>query len=89
MRDIILRRDKKMIQLTKYKNRKLYDKTTKSYVNLSYLQKVVEQGKMVKVTDNVTKKDITYQTLVSILNNKLSTSAMPNNESIVKLINTL
>ena len=64
-----------MIELVKYKNRKLYDKTHSKYVTLENIAQYVEKGIRFKVTDNTNKnKDITNETLVKVLNTQLNTS---------------
>lgn len=75
-----------MRQIIKYKNRKYYDKTTKSYTKLSDLEKLVKSGENFTVTEKETQKDITYPTLVNVLSNKLTNNAV-NTSSLIELIN--
>jgi polyhydroxyalkanoate synthesis regulator protein len=49
--------------LKKYPNRKLYDVKTSSYVTYSDLINYIKANEDVIVLDNVTKNDITVQTL--------------------------
>lgn len=53
--------------IKRYRNRKLYDTFQSSYVNLGELAQIIREGVNVKVIDNVTKSDITYQTKMQIL----------------------
>ena len=75
-----------MRQIIKYKNRKYYDKTTKSYTKLSDLEKLVKSGENFTVTEKETQKDITYPTLVNVLSNKLTNNTV-NTSSLIELIN--
>ena len=51
----------------RYKNRKLYDTETSSYMTLRDLAVIVASGREVQVIENVTKLDITGQILLSAL----------------------
>jgi len=51
----------------KYKNRKLYDVQASKYVNLTDIRNAIVSGDHVEVIDNVTKKDITSETLAQVL----------------------
>lgn len=48
-----------MFKITKYKNRKLYNSTTRSYTTLAQVLELHAQGVHFKVTDHKTKNDIT------------------------------
>lgn len=48
--------------LVKYKNRKIYSKTTSGYVSLKELGRAVNEGKFFKVVEKATGKDITNKT---------------------------
>lgn len=52
-----------MITLYKYKNRKIYNKTTSKYIKLTQLLDLVNNGESIKVVEFDTKKDITVDTV--------------------------
>jgi polyhydroxyalkanoate synthesis regulator protein len=54
-----------MLNLIKYKNRKLYG--NKRYYTIKDLLKIVLNGKYINVHDAITKKDITNKILLQIL----------------------
>lgn len=74
-----------MRQIVKYKNRKFYDKKKSGYVTLKQLGDYIRNGENVQVLDHTTKNDITYNTLVNVLSDRLKLNA-GTNESIVDLI---
>jgi len=53
--------------IKKYANRKFYDTENSHYVTLSEIQNAVKNGRVIRVIDNVTKKDITNKTLLMSL----------------------
>lgn len=53
--------------IKKYANRKLYDTESSHYITLTDLRNAVKNGRIVKVIDNTTKKDITNKTLLMSL----------------------
>ena len=53
--------------IKRYLNRKLYDTTQSSYVTLEDLAEMFRQGEQVKVLENNTNRDITYQTQLQML----------------------
>jgi polyhydroxyalkanoate synthesis repressor PhaR len=53
--------------IKKYANRKFYDTESSHYVTLAEIQNAVKNGRVIRVIDNVTKKDITNKTLLMSL----------------------
>lgn len=51
------------LNITKYRNRKLYNSERSSYVNLVELIHAVSVGTKVVITDSTTGKDVTCKTL--------------------------
>lgn len=76
-----------MHKIVKYKNRKLYNKNTSSYVTLNEIEKYIWNGETIQVTSAVSQKDLTYDTLTAILKNKLNTSNNFSQTDVIKLIN--
>lgn len=56
-----------MLEICKYKNRRLYDKEKSQYIKLDTLKEYVLAGKPFRVVDSETKDDLTAQTLLQIL----------------------
>lgn len=52
-----------METIKKFKNRKLYSKTTKSYVTLNYLVDKLRKNESFQVVEHGTNEDITSKTL--------------------------
>ena len=52
-----------MITLYKYKNRKIYNKSTSKYINLSQLLDIINKGESVQVIEFDTRRDITVDTV--------------------------
>lgn len=75
-----------MRYIVKYKNRKLYDKEKSGYVKLEDLQQMITDGKPFRVVKYNTNEDITYDTLVNVLSNKLR-SSQKNLENLMSMIN--
>lgn len=75
-----------MKTIVRYKNRKLYDPDIKGYVKLENIQQMAKQGLDFKVIDHVTKDDITYQTLLTVLYKKLTNTQSLNKKALVELI---
>lgn len=55
------------IEITRYPNRRLYDRNQKKYVTLGDLESMVLDGHDVRVTDNKSNEDLTRSILVQIL----------------------
>jgi polyhydroxyalkanoate synthesis regulator protein len=55
------------LTITKYSNRKLYDKNKKRYTTLSEIKQQIKDGMIIKVVSEKTNKDITDDTLKSII----------------------
>lgn len=56
-----------MIIIKKYSNRRLYDTSTSSYVNLSQIADRIRQGHRIKVVDAKEGGDLTQQVLLQVL----------------------
>jgi Uncharacterized protein conserved in bacteria len=56
-----------MDTILKYKNRKIYSKTSSSYVTLAELGEMVRNGEEFQVICNTTKRDITAETLTRLV----------------------
>lgn len=56
--------------IKKYKNRKLYDTDSSRYVTLSDIYALFQEGKAVKVVNNVTDEDVTVNILLQALAEK-------------------
>lgn len=54
---------KRQLNLVKYRNRKLYDLDTSSYVTLTTVRDAVLDGAVIKVTQNRTGVDVTHEVL--------------------------
>lgn len=59
--------EKKMETIKKFKNRKLYSKTKKSYVTLNYLVDKLRNKESFQVVEHGTNLDITNKTLKQVL----------------------
>lgn len=70
----------KTLVIKKYANRKYYNTETASYTNLVPIQQAIKAGRDVIVIDNVTKRDVTKETLLQsfTVNSNLSYEAMVN-----------
>lgn len=53
--------------IKRYANRKLYDTEQSSYVTLDEIQKMVEEGRDIRIIDNKSKEDLTNATLAQII----------------------
>ena len=56
-----------VIEIKKYANRRLYDMSQSAYITLSDLAVMVQDGKMVAITDAKTGEDLTANTLLQVL----------------------
>lgn len=56
-----------METIKKFKNRKLYSKTTKGYVTLNYLVDKIKRNESFQVVEHGTNNDITAKTLKQAL----------------------
>lgn len=56
-----------MRNIIKYNNRKLYDKTTKSYTTLAKIRQIIKDGSEVQVTERATGNVVTNQVLFQAL----------------------
>lgn len=55
-----------MIEIVKYKNRKLYNKSTKEYIILRDVADLVRGGREIRVTHHEDNTDITDETIVTL-----------------------
>lgn len=53
--------------IKRYQNRKLYDTHQSCYVTLEEISQIIRDGHEIKVIDNKTKNDITYNTQIQLL----------------------
>ena len=71
--------------IKRYKNRRLYDTELKKTIKLEDIRRYVNDGVTVKVIDNATGKDITVQTLVTVLSSTTSDEkSLEQNRNIIK-----
>lgn len=56
-----------MINIVKYANRKLYSKNFSRYITLNEMIGLIRANKEIKITDHLTKKDITKDSLKQAL----------------------
>lgn len=56
-----------METIKKFKNRKLYSKTTKGYVTLTYLVDKIKRNESFQVVEHGTNLDVTAKTLKQVL----------------------
>jgi len=59
--------DDKTVELRRYPSRKLYNRTTSSYIRLSEVADMVRQGATIRVEDTETGEDVTRQVLLQII----------------------
>lgn len=59
--------DNKTVELRRYPSRKLYNRTTSSYIRLSEVADRVRQGATIRVEDTETGEDVTRQVLLQII----------------------
>ena len=55
------------VEVTRYPNRRLYDRSQKQYVTLGDIEEMVQSGKNVRVRDSKTDEDLTRVILTQIL----------------------
>lgn len=55
------------IVIKRYKNRKLYDMSTSSYITLAYVSELVKNGQDVMVIDEISGEDMTQVILAQVL----------------------
>ena len=78
----------KILVIKRYANRKMYNVETSQYVTTTDLETVVKSGREVMVVDNVSKRDITAKTLLTVFfENARKRDDIPL-EKIVSLIET-
>ncbi len=71
--------------IKRYKNRRLYDTDLKKTIKLEDVRRYVDDGVEVKVIDNTTGRDITVQTLVTVLSTTTSDKqSLDRNKSILQ-----
>ena len=59
--------NRKVIEIRRYQNRKLYDTQHSTYVTLDDIAKMIKSGEDVKIIDNQNKNDLTSITLTQII----------------------
>ena len=70
-----------------YKNRKLYDKESRVYVDLETLKYYVKMNILFVVIDNVTKLDCTKRILTAIISkSQEQPDLMPSTDSLLQII---
>lgn len=72
--------------IVRYANRKLYDKNSRKYVNLANLSEMIDNGVRFTVIDHRTQNDITRNTLINVLANKLSMNNTTDSQELIELI---
>lgn len=72
--------------IIKYENRKLYDKDLKGYISLQELENYAINNITFSVIKHKTQEDITNETLVRVLANKLNKSSNKSTDSLITLI---
>lgn len=55
------------VEVTRYPNRRLYDRSQRQYVTLGDIEELVRSGKQVRVRDSKTQEDLTRVVLTQIL----------------------
>ena len=74
-----------MKTIKRYKNRRLYDTEIKKTIKLEDVRRYVDDSVPIRVIDNATGKDITVQTLVTVLSSTTSdTKTLIANKSILQ-----
>jgi polyhydroxyalkanoate synthesis regulator protein len=61
-----------METIVKYNNRKLYSKTLAKYVNLDYVQDLVNTDQKFSITAHKTGNDVTNEVLTQVVNKSLT-----------------
>lgn len=74
-----------MRTIKRYQNRKLYDTEQHCYISLSELGEIMQTND-VRVIDNKTKNDITYQTQLQVLFDMERKSPNTNNQVVKNVI---
>jgi polyhydroxyalkanoate synthesis repressor PhaR len=75
-----------MRQIKRYSNRKLYDTTERHYVTLKDVATFVRRGDDIQVTDYITSKDLTAQTLAQVIFEEEKVAPRVSAEVLTKLI---
>jgi len=75
--------------IIKYENRKLYSKKFKRYISLEELETLINNNNNFTVQDFKNKEDITHDTLVKILANKLIKIDNPCVNNVINLIQNI
>jgi polyhydroxyalkanoate synthesis repressor PhaR len=71
--------------IKRYKNRRLYDTELKKTIKLEDIRRYVDDGVTVKVIDNTTGKDITVQTLVTVVSSTTNDEqTLQQNKNVIK-----
>ena len=75
-----------MIEIKKYSNRRLYNTETSSYITQEDIVSLIKQGKLFKIRDVETKKDITSSILTQIVLDRETTGTNLIPEEFLKQI---
>ncbi|MCD6163577.1 MAG: hypothetical protein J7K40_14345 [candidate division Zixibacteria bacterium] len=71
--------------IKRYKNRRLYDTELKKSIKLDDIKRYIDKGIPIKVIDHSNGKDITVQTLVTVLSNSTDDIiSLKKNESVIE-----
>ena len=70
--------------IKRYKNRRLYDTELKKPVTLQDIRRYIDEGLPLRVVDNVSDRDITVQTLVTVLSKTTNDEkSLKKNENVI------
>ncbi|MBL6990761.1 MAG: polyhydroxyalkanoate synthesis regulator DNA-binding domain-containing protein [Bacteriovoracaceae bacterium] len=72
--------------IKRYQNRKLYDTFQSCYVTLEEISQIIREGNEIKVIDNKTKNDITYNTQIMLLFDQERKSTIPGDVELLKRV---
>ncbi len=71
-------RNREVIEIKKYSNRRLYDTSRRSYITLSQVAEMIREGKELRVIDAQTGEDLTRAVMLQIIcENKVQQEAFP------------
>lgn len=72
--------------IKRYQNRKLYDTHQSCYVTLEEIAQIIREGHEIKVLDNKTKNDITYNTQIQLLFDQEKKSTKTGDTELLKRV---
>ena len=76
----------KLRKVKRYSNRKLYDTSSSSYVNLDGLAGYIQDGEDVVVVENESEKDITAETLTQLILQRQKRGTTPLSVDMLKSV---